>query len=134
MNITILTGRLGADPVVRVMPDGSKVANMRLATDESYKNNKGEKIAKTEWHRVVTFGRLAEVAEEYMAKGRLVTFTGKLRTRKWSDEHGIDRYSTEIVAGNMQMLDKAPTSSATDAPAPAESDASIYEPINEVPF
>jgi len=105
MNQVTLIGRLGADPAVSYLPDGTPVANMRIATDESYKNQNGEKIERTEWHRVVTYSKLAEIANDYASKGRLVVVTGKLRTRPWKDQNNIDRYTTEIVANNMRLLD-----------------------------
>jgi single-strand DNA-binding protein len=133
MNRTILIGRLGADPQVNYMPDGGMVANMRIATDESYKNQNGEKIARTEWHRVVTFGKLAEIANDYLKVGRLVCVEGKLRTRKWTDAEKIDRYTTEIVASNINMLDFAPKTQPADE---AGTESGIDHTINadDVPF
>ena len=132
INKATLVGRLGADPEIRNMGDGSPVANMRLATDESYKNAAGEKVQQTEWHRVVTFGRLAEVAQDYMRKGRLIYVEGKLRTRKWQDQNNIDRYTTEIVASQIRMLDSQPQKT-TQAHEPSEAPAG-YVPAEDVPF
>lgn len=108
VNKVILIGNLGQDPEVKYMPSGDAVANLTLATSESWKNKSGEQQEKTEWHRVVIFGKLAEIAGEYLRKGSQVYFEGKLETRKWQDQSGADRYSTEIKVdgfdGVMQML------------------------------
>jgi len=106
VNKVILIGNLGKDPEVRYSPNGGAVANITLATSESWKDkNTGEQVDKTEWHRVVFFRRLAEIAGEYLKKGSKVFIEGKLQTRKWQDQNGQDRYTTEIVANEMQMLD-----------------------------
>ena len=105
INKAILIGHLGQDPEVKYMPSGKAVCNISVATTESWNDrNSGEKIEKTEWHRVVLFHRLAEIAGEYLRKGSQVYVEGRLQTRKWQDQSGADRYSTEIVANNMQML------------------------------
>jgi single-strand DNA-binding protein len=105
LNKVQIIGHLGKDPEMRYMPDGRAVANMAVATSESWKDkDTGEKKESTEWHRVVVFGKLAEICGEYLAKGRAVYFEGKLKTRKWQDKEGQDRYTTEIVADQMQML------------------------------
>lgn len=105
VNKVILVGNLGRDPEVRYAPNGQAVANVTLATSESWKDkNTGEKQERTEWHRVVFFGRLAEIAGEYLKKGAQVYVEGRLQTRKWQDKDGVDRYTTEIVANEMQML------------------------------
>jgi single-strand DNA-binding protein len=105
VNKVILVGNLGADPEVKYMPNGNAVANATLATSESWKDKQsGENKEKTEWHRVVFFRRLAEIAGEYLKKGSQVYIEGKLQTRKWQDKNGNDRYTTEIVANEMQML------------------------------
>jgi single-strand DNA-binding protein len=105
INKVILIGHLGADPETRYMPSGGAVTNLRLATSESWKDKQsGEQQERTEWHRVAIFGRLAEIAAEYLRKGSHVYIEGRLRTRKWQDNQGNDRYSTEIVANEMQML------------------------------
>jgi single-strand DNA-binding protein len=105
INKVILIGNLGADPETRAMPSGTTVANLRIATSESWKDRQsGEQQERTEWHRVALFGRLAEVAAEYLRKGSQVYIEGSLRTRKWQDKQGNERYSTEIVANDMQML------------------------------
>lgn len=105
VNKAILVGNLGRDPEVRYSPNGQAVANVTLATSESWKDKtSGEKQEKTEWHRVVFFGRLAEIAGEYLKKGAQIYVEGRLQTRKWTDKDGRDRYTTEIVANDMQML------------------------------
>jgi single-strand DNA-binding protein len=105
VNKVILVGNLGQDPETRAMPSGKAVTNVRLATSESWRDkNTGEQKEQTEWHTVVFFDRLAEIAAEYLRKGSQVYVEGKLRTRKWQDKSGNDRYSTEIVANEMQML------------------------------
>ncbi len=106
VNKVILIGNLGQDPEVRYMPNGGAVCNITVATSETWKDKStGENQEKTEWHRVVMFRRLAEIAGEYLKKGSKVYLEGKLQTRKWQDQQGQDRYTTEIVADNMQMLD-----------------------------
>jgi single-strand DNA-binding protein len=105
VNKVILVGNLGADPETRAMPSGATVSNIRIATSESWKDRtSGEQQERTEWHRVVLFGRLGEIAAEYLKKGSQVYIEGSLRTRKWQDKQGQDRYSTEIVASEMQRL------------------------------
>ena len=105
VNKVILVGNLGADPEVRYLPSGDAIANIRLATTDRYKDKtSGEMKEATEWHRVVFFGRLAEIVNEYLKKGSAVYVEGRLRTRKWQGTDGQDRYSTEIVADQMQML------------------------------
>lgn len=108
VNKVILIGTLGADPEVRYMPNGNAVANISLATNESWKDkNTGQMQERTEWHRIVVFGKLAEIAGEYMKKGSQAYFEGKLQTRKWQDQQGQEKYTTEVVVdmgGQMQML------------------------------
>lgn len=106
INKAILIGNLGADPETKSMPSGTQVANLRVATTDSFKDKQsGEWQERTEWHRVALFGRLAEVAGEYLKKGSKVYIEGSIRTRKWQDKNGEDRYSTEIIGNEMQMLD-----------------------------
>ena len=108
VNKVILVGNLGQDPEIRYMPNGGAVANMTLATSESWRDKAtGEQKEKTEWHRVVLFGKLAEVAGEYLKKGSQVYIEGALQTRKWTDQAGVEKYTTEVVVnvgGTMQML------------------------------
>jgi single-strand DNA-binding protein len=105
VNKVILVGRLGKDPETRYMTNGEAVTNINLATEENWKDKSGEKQSKTEWHQVVFYRRLAEVAGEYLKKGGMIYVEGKLQTRKWQDkETGKDRYTTEIIAQDMKML------------------------------
>lgn len=106
INKVILVGNLGTDPEVRYMPSGNAVTNITIATSENWKDKQtGQQQERTEWHRVVFFNRLAEIAGEYLRKGSKVYVEGSLRTRKWQDQNGQDRYTTEIVAAELQMLD-----------------------------
>lgn len=106
INKVILVGNLGNDPEHRVLPGGGGVTNISIATSETWKDKQtGQQQERTEWHRVVFFNRLAEIAAEYLRKGSKVYVEGSLRTRKWQDQSGNDRYSTEIIANEMQMLD-----------------------------
>lgn len=131
INKVILIGHLGQDPEVKYMPSGSAVANVSIATTESWKDkNSGEKVDKTEWHRVVFFARLAEIVGEYLRKGSQVYVEGRLQTRKWQDKNGQERYTTEIIASEMQMLGgrgggsgSADFSSSNEAPAASVSEA-----------
>src|SRR5687768_3538613 len=104
VNKVILIGNLGKDPETRYMPNGDAVTNITLATTETWKDKNGEKQEKTEWHRVVFYDKLAEIAGEYLKKGRSVYVEGRLKTRKWQDKDGVEKYTTEIVATDMQML------------------------------
>ncbi len=118
INKVILIGNLGADPEARYMPSGGAVANLSLATTDNWKDKQsGERQERTEWHRVVCFGRLGEIAAEYLKKGAKVYIEGRLQTRKWQGKDGNDRYSTEIVANDMQMLDGRGDSGSYSAPA-----------------
>lgn len=130
INKVIIVGNIGQDPETRYMPSGSAVTNLTVATNESWKDKQsGEQKERTEWHRVAMFGRLAEIAAEYLKKGSQVYIEGKLRTRKWQDKSGNDRYTTEIIADEMQMLGggrsggSAPSAggSAPSGPAPGPS-------------
>tara|TARA_Y100000389_G_C17469510_1_gene529014 strand:- start:819 stop:1292 length:474 start_codon:yes stop_codon:yes gene_type:complete len=105
INKVIIVGNVGGDPETRYMPSGAAVTNLTIATNESWKDKAtGERKERTEWHRVAMFNRLAEIAAEYLRKGSQVFIEGKLRTRKWQDKNGQDRYTTEIIADEMQML------------------------------
>jgi single-strand DNA-binding protein len=104
VNKVILIGNLGRDPETRYTTGGDAVTNLRIATTEAWKDKSGEKQEKTEWHTVVMFGRLAEIAGEYLKKGRPVYIEGRLQTRKYTDKEGVEKYSTEIVADRMQLL------------------------------
>ncbi|MEM9396924.1 MAG: single-stranded DNA-binding protein [Pseudomonadota bacterium] len=118
VNKVILVGNLGSDPETRFLPSGGSVTNVSLATSESWKDKQtGQPQERTEWHRVVFFNRLAEIAGEYLRKGSKVYVEGALRTRKWQDQSGQDRYTTEIVGNEMQMLDSRNASGGYDAGA-----------------
>ena len=105
VNKVILIGNLGRDPEVRYTPGGSAVCNISLATTRNWKDkNSGEKMEETEWHRVVFFDRLAEIAGEYLKKGRPVYVEGRLKTRKWTDKDGVEKYTTEVMADKMHLL------------------------------
>jgi single-strand DNA-binding protein len=121
VNKVILIGNLGKDPEVRYLPSGDAVANISIATTETWKDKGGEKQEKTEWHRVAMFSKLAEIAGEYLKKGSQVYIEGRLETRKWTDKEGHERYSTEIRADRMQMLGSR--SGGSDRMAPPEDDA-----------
>ncbi|MFW1676431.1 single-stranded DNA-binding protein [Pontibacter sp. JAM-7] len=121
INKVILVGNLGGDPEVRYMPNGNAVTNITLATSESWKDKQtGNQETRTEWHKVIFFNRLAEVAGEYLRKGSKVYVEGSLRTRKWQDQSGQDRYTTEIVASDMQMLDSRDSGAQNTAQAPQQ--------------
>ena len=144
VNKVILVGNLGKDPEIRYMPNGNAVANLTLATTESWKDKQtGDQQEKTEWHRIVMFKRLAEIAGEYLKKGSQVYIEGKLQTRKWQDNSGNDRYTTEIVANDMQMLGgrgggsagfSADSAPAPAAKAPAAAAAGPGEFDDDIPF
>ena len=104
VNKVILVGNLGRDPETRYMPDGGAITNVSIATTSKYKNKSGEMVEETEWHRVSFFGRLAEIAGEYLKKGRPVYIEGRLKTRKYTDKDGVEKYATDIIASEMQML------------------------------
>ena len=104
VNKVILVGNLGRDPETRYMPDGGAITNFSIATTDTWKDKSGEKQEKTEWHRISTFQRLAEIAGEYLKKGSQVYIEGRLQTRKWTDKDGVEKYTTEIIADRMQML------------------------------
>ena len=105
INKVILIGNLGRDPEVRYTPNGAAICNVTIATSRNWKDKtSGEKVEETEWHRVVFYDRLAEIAGEYLKKGRSVYVEGRLKTRKWQDKEGKDNYTTEVIADNMQML------------------------------
>ena len=143
INKVILVGNLGADPETRYMPSGSAVTNLSVATSESWKDKQtGEQKERTEWHKVAMFNRLAEIAAEYLRKGSQVYIEGKLRTRKWQDRDGNDRWTTEIVADEMQMLGgrgggggSAPMSSGQDSgPPSAPPQAGPDDFDDDIPF
>ena len=155
VNKVIVLGNLGRDPETRYTADGAAITNITVATSRRYKNAAGEQQEETEWHRISFFGRLAEIAGEYLRKGRPVYVEGRLRTRKWQDKDGQDRYTTEIVADNMQLLgsregmggggdyegggeESAPRSAPSRAPAgrpaAAKPAAQIADMDDDIPF
>lgn len=117
VNKVILVGNLGRDPEVRYTPDNNAITNISIATTDTWKDKSGEKQERTEWHRVAFFGKLAEIAGEYLKKGSQVYVEGRLQTRKWQDKEGQDRYTTEIVADRMQMLGSRGGMGGGDMPA-----------------
>ena len=117
VNKVILVGNLGRDPETRYIPDGGAVTNISIATTDTWKDKAGAKQERTEWHRVGMFGKLAEIAGEYLKKGSQVYIEGRLQTREW-EKDGVKRYSTEIIADRMQMLGGKPSSERQEAPAP----------------
>ncbi|MEN6510022.1 MAG: single-stranded DNA-binding protein [Smithella sp.] len=132
INKAILIGRLGKDPEVRYTPDGTMVTNFSLATDEQWKDKSGEKVQKTEWHRIVTFGKLAEICGNYLIKGKMVFIEGRIQTRSWEDKDGVKRYTTEIVANDMKMLDSRGQGKADDTAAVSAQNGGT--PMDDVPF
>lgn len=134
VNKVIIVGNLGRDPETRYMPSGGAVTNLRIATSESWKDKQsGEQQERTEWHSVAMFGRLAEIAAEYLRKGSQVYIEGKLRTRKWQDKQtGQDRYTTEIIADEMQMLG-GKGGAAASAPAAASRQAAAVNDMDGGP-
>lgn len=146
VNKVIIIGNLGADPEVRYMPSGSAVTNIRVATSEGWKDKQsGETQERTEWHRIVFFNRLAEIASEYLRKGSKVYIEGSLRTNKWQDQSGNERYTTEIIANSMQMLDSKggssggsmyenQSSSSESSPMPASEPAMTADYDDDIPF
>ncbi len=127
VNKAILIGRLGKDPEVRYTPDGAMVTSFSLATDEQWKDKNGEKVQKTEWHNIVTFGKLAEICGNYLAKGLLVYIEGRIRTRSWEGKDGVKRYTTEITATDMKML----SPKGADRGEARNSTESHYSPFND---
>jgi len=140
INKAILIGHLGQNPEVKYTPSGQAVCNISVATTESWNDkNSGEKIERTEWHRVVLFRRLAEIAGEYLRKGSQVYVEGRLQTRKWQDQGGNERYTTEIVANDMQMLgSKGSTTMMQESPKPDSGKDTASAPSDEfdddIPF
>ncbi|MGH8720160.1 MAG: single-stranded DNA-binding protein [Burkholderiales bacterium] len=142
VNKVILVGNLGRDPEVRYMPDGGAVTNISIATTDVWKDKGGEKQERTEWHRVVFFSKLAEIAGEYLKKGSQVYVEGRLQTRKWQDKEGQDRYTTEIVADRMQMLGSRSGAGGAEtaerdpaaSPKPAKKPAAFDDMEDDIPF
>ena len=120
LNKVMLIGRLGADPEIKYSQGGSPIANLRVATDESYTDRNGQRQEKTEWHTVIAFQRTAEICQQYLHKGSLVYIEGKLQTRKWQDKQGQERYTTEIQCQRLQMLERRQEGAHTQQPAPQQ--------------
>jgi single-strand DNA-binding protein len=130
VNHVMLIGHVGQDPEVRYLPNGDAACNISVATTDKWKDKSGEQKEATEWHRIAFFGKLAEIAGEYLKKGSLVYVTGKIKTRKWKDKEGNEKYTTEIVADKMQMLGgKAPINTAA-----ADKKKREPEDTDSVPF
>ena len=140
VNKVILLGRLGQDPELKYTPSGAAVTNFSLATNEIWKDNEGNKKERTEWHRIVMWKRLAEIAGEYLKKGSKIYLEGRLQTRSWDDKDGVKHYMTEVVADVMTMLDTKQDSGGSRAPeAPAPADTDMPEPTasgdeDDLPF
>jgi len=132
VNKVIVLGNLGKDPELRHLPNGDAVCNFSLATTESWKDKDGNKQDKTEWHNVVIFRKLAEIAGEYLKKGRPVYIEGRLQTRKWQDKEGKDRYTTEIVADQMQMLGSR--EEAKEVAKPTQAPTGFEDMESDIPF
>ena len=140
INKVIIVGNLGADPDSRAMPSGNAVTNISVATSESWNDREtGEKQEKTEWHRVVFFNRLAEIAAQYLKKGSQVYVEGKLQTRKWEDKEGNERWTTEVVANQMQMLgdrmsNDMSNDNASSSQSSSDNDFSTDDFDDDIPF
>ena len=128
VNKVILIGNLGKDPETRYMPNGDAVTNITLATTETWKDKLGEKVEKTEWHRVTFYRKLAEIVAEYVKKGHPIYVEGRLETRKWTDKAGVERYTTDIIANDMKMLGSKPSSELR------QSEARQSKPKTDDPF
>ena len=129
VNKVILVGNLGKDPEVRYLDSGVAVANFSLATTENYKNKQGERVSQTEWHNIVLWRGLAEVAEKYLKKGSSIYVEGKIKTRKWEDKEGVTKYSTEILGDNMTMLGGKPSLQDTN-----KEDNKLEDTEDDLPF
>lgn len=135
LNRVLLIGNLGADPELSYTPSGTAKTTMRLATHEVWTNKDGEKGERTEWHRVIAWGRLAEICGQYLAKGRQIFIEGRLQTRSWEDRDGNKRWTTEIVASTMQMLGSPrDTAAQPEVPPPGSAAADMPEPDDDIPF
>ena len=134
LNKVILIGNLGQDPEARFTPQGTAVCNLSVATNESWKDQNGEMQDRTEWHRVVMYGRMAETATEYMKKGQMVYIEGRLNTREWEDQNQIKRRTTEIRCDNFTMLGKRSDSSGPPSPSPDSSMKSDAGVDDDLPF
>jgi single-strand DNA-binding protein len=133
VNRVLLIGRLGKDPEVRYTPDGMMVTNFTMATDEQRKDKNGQKIQRTEWHRIVTFGKLAEICSSYLSKGKLIFIEGRIQTKSWEDKDGNKRSTTEIIANNMQMLDSKGQTRSQDTDADDHAPTPTYSGLEQTP-
>ena len=135
VNKVILLGRLGADPEVRYTSSGTAITNFRMATSTNFTNKEGQKEEKTEWHKIVAFGRLGEICGEYLAKGKQVYIEGRIQTRDWEDKEGNKRWTTEIIVQNMQLLGApgADKDRSSSEPPPVD-DGAVGPPESDVPF
>lgn len=118
VNSVTIMGHMGQDPEIRYLPDGKPTATLSIATSKTFKDKNGEKQERTEWHRIVLYGRMAEIAAEFLKKGSMAYVSGELRTRKWKDKTGIDRYSTEIIGQKLTLVGGPKSGNAADAAAP----------------
>lgn len=135
VNKVILIGRLGADPEVRYTSNGTPVASFRIATSESWTNKDGQREERTEWHRIVTWRKLAEICGEYLSKGKQVYIEGRLQTREWEDRDGVKRWTTEITAQNMQMLGSPDDQTRTSEPSgPSVPEEPAIAEDDDIPF
>ncbi len=137
INKVILVGNLGGDPEMRYTQSGTAVANFSIATNEKWTDQNGEVQERTEWHRVVAFGRLAEICGEYLSKGQQVYIEGKLQTRKWTGDDGVDRWTTEVVARQMKMLGGRKNGQSQNRPPespPAEPSDNVDDYLDDIPF
>lgn len=137
VNKVIIVGRLGADPELKTLGSGQAVANFNLATSENWVDRDGQKQERTEWHRIVVWGKLAEICRQYLSKGRQVFVEGKLQTRSWEDQQGQKRYTTEIVASNVQFIGGAndrPQASQSQGGAMDFSPEPSFDSSEEIPF
>ena len=134
VNKVILIGRLGADPEVRYTNDGIAVATFRIATNETWVNKKGEKEERTEWHRIVAWRKLGEICGEYLSKGKQVYIEGRLQTRSWEDRDGNKRYTTEIIANNMQILGRRGEESEVSEEVPIPENSELNTEEEDIPF
>jgi len=157
VNKVILVGNLGRDPEVRYLPSGDPVANVTIATSSKYKSKTGEMVEETEWHRVTFFGKLAEIVGQYLKKGRSVYVEGRIKTRKYTDKDGVEKYATDIIANEMQMLGSRegmgepsgddegggysrpaaparPAPASRPAPAPAKPSSGFDDMDDDIPF
>jgi single-strand DNA-binding protein len=134
VNKVILVGNLGADPEIRYTPSGTAVANFRIATSENWTNKEGQRETRTEWHRIVTFGKLAEICGEYLSKGKQVYIEGRIQTRQWDDKEGVKRYTTEVVANTMQMLGRPGDQPQAPEGEPPQAEEPAPPEMDDVPF